>query len=233
MSLASPSSQCRWFLWGILLSVLLAPNVMASEEVVQRVQQFLYERASEMGDEVQIDVRPPSAQLNECVAPEPFLTNENTELAGRVSVGVKCGDNGQQVRYMRANVEIIGDHVVPRQDIAPNTVIKADMLETKEAELGSLPRDAIVTPEQAIGQEAARMLSSGEPFTERQLREVALVERGARVKVEARGEGFSVSRKGEAIDSGGMGSKVRVRMDNRDTLTARVTGEDHLEVDLQ
>ncbi|WP_148253881.1 flagellar basal body P-ring formation chaperone FlgA [Aidingimonas lacisalsi] len=218
---------------AIVLSMSVLPSyAVASDEVIHQVQQFLYERVSELGEDVQIDVRPPSARLAECEAPSPFLPHEDSDLTGRVSVGVKCGPDGQQVRYMRATIEVIGQYVVPAQDISPDTVITQDMLATRKTELGSLPRDAVLENGQAVGQQATRFLAAGKALTQRQLREVALVERGSRVKVEARGNGFSVSRKGEAIDSGGMGSRVRVRLGNRETLTARVTGEDHLVVDL-
>lgn len=218
-----------------LIALALMTPVQADNNdtalITERVHAFLYAQASELGSEVNIEVHPPSAHLPTCENPRPFLPNANQSLAGRVSVGVRCGDQGQQVRYMQATLAVIGEQVVTKRSIAAGTVIDASMLTMRPAELGRLPSGAITDMVQAIGKQAARPLGEGTTLTERQLKEVTLVERGARVRVEALGQGFSVSREGEALDNGAMGSEIRVRLDNRDTLRAQVIGRNRLEVD--
>lgn len=218
-----------------LIALALMTPVQADNDdtalITERVHAFLYAQASELGSEVNIEVHPPSAHLPTCENPRPFLPNANQSLAGRVSVGVRCGDQGQQVRYMQATLAVIGEQVVTKRSIAAGTVIDASMLTMRPAELGRLPSGVITDMAQAIGKQAARPLGEGTRLTERQLKEVTLVERGARVRVEALGQGFSVSREGEALDNGAMGSEIRVRLDNRDILRAQVIGRNRLEVD--
>ncbi|GGX77941.1 hypothetical protein GCM10007160_01460 [Litchfieldella qijiaojingensis] len=199
--------------------------------ITERVHAFLYERASELGSEVNIEAHPPSAHLPDCENPQPFLPNASQPLIGRVSVGVRCGEQGNQVRYMQATLAVIGEQVVASQAITRGTIIDADMLALRPAELSRLPRGAITDIQQAIGMQAARPIREGSTLTEHQLQPVTLVERGAKVRIEARGQGFAISREGEALDSGAMDSEIRVRLNNRDVLRARVIGHNRLEVD--
>ncbi|MDR5906071.1 flagellar basal body P-ring formation chaperone FlgA [Franzmannia qiaohouensis] len=203
----------------------------SSQLLVERVHGFLYERSQSLGSEVHIEVHPPSAHLPACESPQPFIPNERAPSQGRISVGVRCGDQGQQIRYMQASVAVIGDYVVLRQDIPAGSVITSDMLELREAELGSLPRGVLTDLDQVIGQESARALRAGSAITSQQLREVTLVERGASVRIEAVGNGFAISREGQALDSGGMGREIRVRLANREILNAEVSGRNRLSVD--
>ncbi|MBD3895196.1 flagellar basal body P-ring formation protein FlgA [Halomonas sp. ML-15] len=217
---------------ALCLSMPLVASAEASRQLlVERVHGFLYERSHELGSEVHIEVHPPSAHLPACESPEPFMPNERAPSQGRVSVGVRCGEQGQQVRYMQASVAVIGDYVVLREDIPAGTLIKPEMLELSEAELGRLPRGTLTDLDEVIGQESARALRAGNAITSQQLREVTLVERGATVRIEAVGDGFAVSREGQALDSGGMGREIRVRLANRDILNAQVSGHNRLSVD--
>lgn len=232
--LFAPFRRClSLFVLLSLAGLCLALPTQADDTdlLIERVHAFLYEQASELGEEVSIDVHPPSAHLPACENPQPFLPNAGQKLTGRVSVGVRCGDQGRQVRYMQASIEIVGEQVVARQAIPAGTIIDADMLAIRPSELGRLPRGAITDPEQAIGMQASRPIGKGVTMTENHLRAVTLVERGAKVRIEARGEGFAVSREGEALDNGAMGQEIRVRLGRRETLRARVTGRNRLEVD--
>ncbi|SDL72155.1 flagella basal body P-ring formation protein FlgA [Franzmannia pantelleriensis] len=217
---------------ALCLSAPLAASAEASRQLmVERVHGFLYERTQSLGSEVHIEVHPPSAHLPTCESPEPFMPNERSPAQGRVSVGVRCGEQGQQVRYMQASIAVIGDYVVLRQDIPAGTLIEPGMLELSEAELGRLPRGVLTDLDDVIGQESARALRAGSAITSQQLREVTLVERGASVRIEAVGNGFAVSREGQALDSGGMGREIRVRLANREILSAEVSGRNRLSVD--
>ncbi|EPC04550.1 hypothetical protein L861_04295 [Litchfieldella anticariensis FP35 = DSM 16096] len=219
-------------LLGLLILALATPAQADNDALlVERVHAFLYEQASGLGDEVSVEVHPPSAHLPTCENPQPFLPHANRPLIGRVSVGVRCGERGQQVRYMQATLAVVGEQVVAQRAISRGTVIEASMLALRPAELSRLPRGTITDMEEAIGMQASRPIAEGSTLTEYQLEPVTLVERGANVRIEARGQGFAITREGEALDNGAMGSEVRVRLDNRDILRAHVTGRNRLEVD--
>lgn len=201
------------------------------QELVDAVQQFLYSHSHALGQEVIIDISPPSPHLAACVAPEPFFPNANQTPIGRVSVGVRCGEERRQVRYIQAQIDIIGSYSVANRDIARGTLITRDMLSQREGNLGDLAAQALTEPDSIIGMVAQRPIRSGSTFQAHYLQAPHLVERGQRVTVIAQGTGFRVSREGEALANGAQDERIRVRFDTREMVTARVVGQGVLVVD--
>lgn len=203
----------------VLLSL---PARAASAELLDAVQAFLYQQSQGLGDEVQIEVHPPRAAMPACLDPQPFFPGHAEAKMGRVSVGVRCGDDRRRVRYMQAEIQVFGRYPVLARRVEAGTRLTPDMLSFQEGDLGQLPRGALRDIDEAVGQLARRSLAPGAPLQHHQLREIPLVERRQRVSVEARGDGFRISREGEALDAGALGDEVRVRLSRREILTAVV-----------
>jgi len=211
--------------------LLVSAAAPADEAMLAEVHAFLYDQANRLGNEVMIEVRPPSAHLPTCDSPQPFLPHAGQPVMGRVSVGVRCGEQGRQVRYLQAEVGIIGDYPVAARDMAAGTLVTPDLLETRRGNLSRLPRQAILDVDELLGQQASRPVSAGAPLQAHQFQAPALVERGQAVVVEAQGPSFRVTREGEALEPGGHGERVRVRFGSRELVTARVVGDGRLVVD--
>ncbi|MBK5929773.1 flagellar basal body P-ring formation chaperone FlgA [Halochromatium salexigens] len=209
----------------------IATPVRADEAMLQAVQAFLHEQASQQGEDLVIELTPPAAKLPPCRSPEPFLPGRSRSLEGRLSVGVRCGEQGRQVRYLQAEISRYGDYPVLEQELAPGTLVTAEMLTQRQGNLSDLPRDSVLEPESIIGQVARRTVRAGVPLQHRQFRAKLLVKRGQQVVVEARGKHFRVAREGEALDSGGLGERVRVRFATRELIDATVVGKARLAVD--
>ncbi|WP_245682184.1 flagellar basal body P-ring formation chaperone FlgA [Billgrantia gudaonensis] len=203
----------------------------ADGRLIEAVQGFLYDEAKTLGDEIVVEVYPPSARLPACEAPEPFLPRSGEKMMGRVSVGVRCGEDGRQVRYLQAEIGVIGSYPVLASDIDVGTTLATEHLEARRGNLAELPRRTILDSEELVGKMTTRPLRAGEALQEHQVRERPLVERNQRVTVVARGNAFRVSREGRALEPGAMGDEVRVRFGSRETLTAVVSGEATLSVD--
>lgn len=201
------------------------------ESLLQQVHQFLYEQTQALGEEVLIDIRPPSPHLPTCIQPEPFLPNANQAPLGRVSVGVRCGEGSRQVRYLQAQIDVIGDYVVAAKDIERGTLITLSMLSERGGNLGDLSAQALTAEEDIVGKIAQRRIPSGSVFLAHYLQAPHLIERGQRVTVIAQGSSFRVSREAEALENGALGERVRVRFDSREIMTARVTDRGILMVD--
>ncbi len=215
-----------------MASLLVAGPSLASENaMLERIHAFLYEKAAASGDEVVIEVHPPRASLPACEHPAPFLPNASSRPVGRVSVGVRCGDQGRQVRYLQAEIHVSGSYVEVSRDIEAGETIRPEHLVERQGSLGRLPHQTILDPDQAIGQEATRPLSAGVTLQSHHLRPRQLVKRGQRVVIEAHGEGFRIAREAEALEPGGKGERVRVRLPDREILEARVVGEGRMTVD--
>ena len=231
---APPSTLCCYKLFAILISLfsLLITNAQANDdELIQRVHQFLYEETQALGEEVVIDLRPPSPHLPVCIQPEPFLPNANQAPLGRVSVGVRCGEGNRQVRYLQAQIDVIGSYVVASMDIERGTLITSAMLSERGGNLGELSAQALTDEREIVGKIAQRTIRNGSTFLTQYLKAPHLVERGQRVTVIAQGSSFRVSREGEAIENGALGERIRVRFDSREIMTARVTDQGVLVVD--
>lgn len=200
---------------------------------VARVEQFLFEQLRDSGvapEDIEIDVFPPAAALDTCQHSEPFLARNDTRLMGRVSVGLRCGTEGNRVRYMQAELHVYGERVVAARDINPGEMIRSDMLTTERVDLGRLPAQSITDLNAAIGQQARRPLRQGQGLSAYALSAPQLVERGQRVSIEANGRGFRIRRQGEALDNGAQGDIVRIRMANREIVEAQVDGPGTLTV---
>lgn len=234
---ASLERGCLWLpmvlilTTGLMANAPLARGDQADAALRQAVEAFLYEQTRAQGAEVVIRVQPPIAALPDCIAPQPFLPRPSQSLAGRVTVGVRCGRDGQRVRYLQAEVERYGHYPVLKQAVSAGTPITADMLQLQQGNLSALPHGAVREAEALIGQVARRAVAAGVPLQQRQFQARALVKRGQQVVVEARGSHFRASREGTALESGGAGDQVRVRLPNRALIQATVVGEARLVVD--
>ncbi|TDX30962.1 flagella basal body P-ring formation protein FlgA [Modicisalibacter xianhensis] len=235
-----PSQMMARFVSGLLLALgLWLVSASASWAATDshslaesRVTAFLLEQTAGLGRDIEVTVHPASARLPDCIDPQPFLTNPGQRLYGRVSVGLRCGEQGQQTRYLQASVSVIVDHVVVARDIDAGSLITAGDLMLEEARLERLPRHALLGIDDALGMTAARPLRAGTTLQTHYLRRPELVSRGAHVTVTAHGAGFSISRKAKALDSGALGDAVRLSTDNGEQLVATVTGPDQLKITL-
>lgn len=214
---------CKFFGTLVGMLTLSITHAGADDELLQQVHHFLYQQTQALGEEVVIDIRPPSPHLPTCVQPEPFLPNASQAPIGRVSVGVRCGESSRQVRYLQAQIDIIGNYIVAARDIDRGTLITSGMLSERGGNLGDLSAQALTDENDIVGKIAQRPIRGGSSFLAQYLQAPNLVERGQRVMVIAQGASFRVSREGEALENGALGDRVRVRFDSRDIRTARVT----------
>lgn len=232
---AIPSStrpRVRLAPWlGLLCLLVVVPTQAADEAMLDRVRAFLSEEAQALGDAPRITLHAPAAHFPPCVQPRPFLPAASRPPLGRVSVGVRCGEAGRQTRYLQAEVAVDGAYLETARAIGAGERLGRGDLVERRGDLGRLPRQALRDLETAVGQVTRRSLAAGQVIQAHLLRAPRLVGRGDRVTLEARGTGFRVTRQGEALEAGGRGERIRVRLADRRILEARVIGAQRLVVD--
>lgn len=220
--------RTRLMLLTLLLTTtgtaLHADEAFHEETLHQAVEDFLYHQALALGDEIQITVHSSSAHFAACPQPAPFIPRSQTVKPGRISVGVRCADANNSLRYINAELAITGTWLTPVSAIPAGTIITADMLEPVRGDLGSLPASVVLNKADIVGQVAARQLNAGSPLRQQDVRTLQLVKRGEEVLLESGGSGFRVSRRAEAMEPGGLGDTIRVRLDRRNILLATVAG---------
>ncbi|MCP1508703.1 flagella basal body P-ring formation protein FlgA [Pseudomonas marginalis] len=211
-------------MWGLM--GLLCCTLAQADGLQDQVREVIAPRLPARAQMVAVDIGQPAARIAACAHPRPYLVRPEQSVLGRVAVGVRCLD--EVAGYLQVSVRVVGDYVVSRQRIAAGEVIKAPMLELKRGPLERLPKGSVFEPSQIIGRQASRNLSRGMVITVNHVRERWLVERNARVVLQAQGAGFSISREGKALDNGGLGSTVRVVGNDGKMLNAQVVGQNEL-----
>lgn len=209
---------------GVLF--LLCSALAQADGLQDRVRELVTPHLPARAQLVAVDIGQPAARIEACSNPRPYLMHPQQSVIGRVAVGVRCLD--EVAGYLQVSVRVVGDYVVSRQRIVTGDVIKAPMLETKRGPLERLPKGSVLEASQIIGRQASRTLSRGMVITLNHVRERWLVERNARVVLQAQGAGFTISRDGKALDNGGLGSTVRVLGNDGKMLSAQVVGQNAL-----
>lgn len=185
------------------------------------IAEWLRTRVGHEAKEVNIQLEGTPTRLANCDNATPFLPREDTPPWGRITVAVAC-DTPPTPRYIQVRVIALGSYITAATTIQPGTVIEPWMLTTSQGDLGTLPSRALLDPVEALGLEARQRLPEGGSIQAHQLRAPTLVTRGETVVIEVQGRGFSINREGEALDSGGRGEPVRVKVSHQQTLTATV-----------
>src|SRR5690606_31165502 len=107
------------------------------------------------------------------------------QLLGRVSVGLRCGDDLRSVRYFSAHASVMGDYVTLAAPVLPGTPLDASLLATRHGDLSKLPPQTLRRPEEAFGLVTRQRLEAGSILQRQHLRAEPLVEPGREVTIEA------------------------------------------------
>ena len=214
----------------ILLLLLISSASALSQpdtdnnEVLTTAKLFLQQQAEVLAGQVNIEIDMPSTQFPPCEKPEVFLPKNSPLKPGRVSIGIRCGTEIQTVRYMQAFISVIGTYVSVVDGITPGTIIRSTDVEEVTGNLSRLPSSAINSANDAIGKMSKMRLRAGTAVLQQHLTTPSVVKRGEQVTIETGGKGFKISRQGEAVESGGIGDIIHIRISKKETLTATITG---------
>ncbi|WP_277810596.1 flagellar basal body P-ring formation chaperone FlgA [Chromohalobacter canadensis] len=213
-----------------LLAIAATPAALATPDdaIAQATRHFLMSQAASLGDDVDVELKSDTSRLPECRSPQPFLPREGVPQ-GRVMVGIRC-TNDERVRYVQATVSASVRFLVAATALKRGERLSADMLDWERADVSRRPRNALDDPSQAIDKVVTQRLAQGMALRSDRLRQPYLVHRGEPVTLIAGGEGFSVTREGEALNNGGKGDSVRARMPDGDVLQGQVDARGRLAV---
>ncbi|MCH8501028.1 MAG: flagellar basal body P-ring formation chaperone FlgA [Aliidiomarina sp.] len=210
-------------------------------DLERAVQIFLHnelERRRASGDEsipqyesADIQLVLPPAGLP-CDDPNLSLPSRPQRFAGRISVAANCPDNPNLVRYLQANIELMGYVVVAAQDIPAGVPLTAEQVTLQLVDLSRATTQSVFAEQVVVGQTSRRMIRAGQPIHENMIHQPPVVNRGDKMVISAQGNGFAVSREGEAMDAGAIGDEIRIRVGQREVIQARVTAPGHARVNL-
>lgn len=206
--------------------------LQSAQAVEQAVTAYLREQATHLGGEPDITVDAASAaRQSACAALQPFLA-PGTRLRPRMSIGVRCAAPSAWTAYVQVSLAVPGTYVVAAHTINAGDVIGADALVSREADLLSLPPNALLRAQDVIGSVATRRLVAGRPLRSDALRSADAVQRGQRVRLIVNGPGFVATSEGQVLAAAGPGSLVQVRTPSGQTVSGVVRDATTVEVPL-
>lgn len=190
---------------------------------------FAQEQAKALPGEVHIKVSgiDPRLALAPCDALQAFLP-AGAKPIGKTTLGVRCdAPTGWNV-FVQAEIKVILDLLVANRPLAQGTVLNAGDFSLQRGELDH--PGTLTQPEQAIGKTLRFAIGAGQVLRQDMLRAPLLIRQGQNVTLRARGNGFTVSREGQAMNDAAEGELVRIRTASRQIVTGHALADGSVEV---
>jgi flagella basal body P-ring formation protein FlgA len=198
----------------------------------QEIETHLQRSARDARYEVQVNRLDNRLRLPLC--PDGALRAElesPTEPVGRVTVRLSCESEVRWRLFVPAQVSLFQPVLVTTRPLTRHSVVSERDVSLLERDVGLLNNAYLTDIEQIKGLRLRRQVSADTVLSPNQLEQQEVVKRGDKVVISAANAQVSVRMPGEALESGNLGSQIRVR-NNRSgrVVKARITGPGQVEV---
>lgn len=165
------------------------------------------------------------AVLPECANPEVVPT-QGGRLWGKTQIGVLCPGVTGSIRYISAQIKVVGDYYTTTHPLAAGMQLTAADITAVRGDLTQQPLSAVTNMQQAVGSVLSVGLMQGQTLRNENLRRPITVRSGQQVRVFTHGPGFTVTQDGRAVGQATEGQVVQVRLGNGQSISgiARVDG---------
>jgi flagella basal body P-ring formation protein FlgA len=180
------------------------------------------------GQDLRIDYPVTLPRWPLCKAPRAQSTRQGVPV-GRLSIQLRCS-NPRWQGAIQVVVVARRTYYAAARALQAGAVVDADAVVSVEADWASLPEDVVTEPEQVLGRVLVRSVAAGTALTLNLVRLTAVIRVGERVRVQMSGANFVVAGEGVAMQSGGSGEQVRVKMGSGQTVTAVVVRQGLVEL---
>ncbi len=227
----------------LLSSILTLPLVEAAGKdplqshasIRMAAKDFLLSQAPNTADKVEITVQRLDHRLRLALCDQPLQAYlpPSGKKSGRVTVGIRCDGTKPWSLYMPARVALMADVVVVRRALHRGQRIDRADLALEKQDLSRQNRAYFTRIEEVTGKIADRAMSPGRVLNPALLDDPLTIERGSRVNIIARIGGIQASMRGQALDDGSLGERIRIRnIDTKRELKARVASAGSVIVDI-
>tara|TARA_R110001592_G_scaffold65634_5_gene201265 strand:- start:22703 stop:23413 length:711 start_codon:yes stop_codon:yes gene_type:complete len=198
----------------------------------QEIETHLQRSAREARYEVQVNRLDNRLRLPLC--PDGALRAElesPAEPVGRVTVRLSCESEVRWRLFVPAQVSLFQPVLVTTRPLSRHSVVSERDVSLLERDVGLLNNAYLTDMEQIKGLRLRRQVSADTVLSPNQLEQQEVVKRGDKVVISAANAQVSVRMPGEALESGNLGSQIRVR-NNRSgrVVKARISGPGQVEV---
>ncbi|WP_036149659.1 flagellar basal body P-ring formation chaperone FlgA [Marinobacter sp. C1S70] len=161
----------------------------------------------------------------------------NAEFAGdplqttSPSVLVSCSGERPWKMYVTTSVEVHGPALVAARPLARGERLTQDLVTVNSVQINASRRGVLTRKESISGMMMRRPVNAGTVMTPDLLEAPNAIERGDHVIITARSGSFSVSSRGKALASAGVGEQVLVEnLRSSRTVKARAVGPGRVEI---
>lgn len=185
--------------------------------------------------EISVNRLDPRLRLALCPADSISAQLESPAVpVGRVTVRVSCDSTQTPWRlFVPATVDLFQQVVVATRHLPRQAVVSAADLALRERNIGQISGGYLLQPEQALGLRVRRPITADAVVSPSQLEQDEAIKRGDRVVITAANSQVAVRMPGEALESGNIGSQIRVRNTRSDRVVkARIIGPGQVEVSM-
>ncbi len=219
---------------GILLALAMSPRLscaQADETAIRSaVENHLQRQVRGLPGKASFVIESLSAaQFPPCQTYDVFTT-PGARAWGRSSVTVKCLAGASWSLLVPVRIQVIGPYLVSARAVSAGQTLTAADVSVQEGDLAELPAGTLTDSAQAVGQVAKSTLATGRPLRGDMLKARVVVQQGQTVKVVSRGPGFEAANEGKAMNSGGVGQVVQVRLANGQIVSGVASSDGHVEI---
>lgn len=206
---------------------LKAVEAAAEEFLAQRLRSGKHERV-----EVTTGALDDRLRLDACPGELEAFLPHGRDPSRASTVGVRCTDEAPWTVYVTVRSQVFAEVLVARRGLSRGNRIDPEDLKTESRDVSRERGGWLQDPEQLEGMQVRRTIRRGDVLTMNHVEEPRLVTRGSRVVIEAtQGERVRITSRGEALEHGNRGDRVRVRnLDSNREIEGRVVGPDRVEV---
>jgi flagellar basal body P-ring formation protein FlgA len=153
----------------------------------------------------------PRLKLKPCADVSVFMPRGSRPW-GRTSVGLKCMTPSPWTIYVQASVKVDGQYLVAAAPLAQGQIVTEQDVIFEKGDLTQLPAGVYTEMSQAIGQIVNISMNAGTVLRKDLLKTTPVVQQGQSVMLVTKGNGFTISAEGRAINKAIEGQVVQVKV---------------------
>ena len=209
-----------WWLFPHFFAVNSAVAAQTIEQqVTQHIQQEIetwrkQKQLNEITIQLKLRLSTLSKKQESCQTPAT-ITNVSGNLLGfqhwRVSCSLTHPEKHQLMSQVRSQLTIFARLPVVNRTLTRGDIVQMSDIEWRSIKYPSSGSTVLTRPKHMIGQRVTRKIRRHKAIYRTQLASSVWVNIGDQVIIEAESQGFYASVKGEALQSGGEGEKIKVK----------------------
>ena len=199
------------------------------QQLTELAEQWLQQQLAADKSQRQLDINALDSRIgNKTCLQVPEFRLSQPAGQRQNTVVIRCNDNPGWQLYLPVRIDEIVQTLVLRQNIASDSVLTANMLESTTRQRRYIRGNLVTDARSVIGAKTKRALSMGQILT---FQDLCLVCKGDVVTIAIDDKGLAVSVSGIATEDGSLGDVIPVQnRQSKRTIRAEVVGVNRVEI---